>query len=58
MVDRFVAKTRKRGETDFYDAIWVEFQKARGGYAVKFLKGPHKDEVYEAVLVDKQKGAK
>lgn len=58
MVERFVAKTRKRGEIDFYDAIWVEHKKARGGYAVKFLKGPHKDKTFESIYVDRQKGVK
>lgn len=48
-----VARTRLRGEIDYYDAIWKEWPKARGGYVVKFLAGPHKDEKYEAVKVAK-----
>lgn len=50
----FVAQTRLRGEIDYYDAMWKEWPKARGGFVVKFLKGPHKDERYEAIKVSKR----
>lgn len=52
--EEFVAKTRLRGEIEYYDAIWKEWPKARGGYAVKFLTGPHKNEKYEAIQVAKR----
>lgn len=48
-----VARTRLRGEIDYYDAIWKEWPKARGGFVVKFITGPHKDEKYEAINVAK-----
>lgn len=54
--ERFVAQTRKRGEIEYYDAMWVEWPEARGGYAVKFLTGPHKGEKYEAIFVARRKG--
>ena len=54
MVERFVATTRKRGEIDYYNAIWVKYPKARGGYAVKFIEGPHKGETYESIFVSKR----
>lgn len=53
--EKFVARTRKRGEIDYYYAIWVPCEKARGKYAVKFISGPHKGEKYEAIKVVKAK---
>lgn len=52
--EEFVAQTRIRGEIDYYDAIWKEWPKARGGYVVKFITGPHKNEKYEAINVTKR----
>lgn len=52
-VERFVARTRKRGEVDYYAAEWMEWPQARGKYVVKFLAGPHKGEKYEAINVAK-----
>lgn len=48
--DRFVARTRKRGEIDYYNAMWYE-SRERGKYTVQFLEGPHKGEKFNAVDV-------
>lgn len=53
--EKFVARTRKRGEIDYYDAIWVPSERCRGKFAVKFITGPHKGEKYEAIDVAKAK---
>lgn len=53
--EMFVARTRVRGEPDYYDAMWKKWPAARGKYVVKFLDGPHKDEKYEAFSVAKAK---
>lgn len=52
--EKVVAQTRLRGELEFYDAVWVECEKCRGGFAVKFIKGPHKGEKFESAFVAKR----
>lgn len=47
---KFVARTRKRGEIDYYNASWYE-TKVPGKYEVEFLEGPYKGEKYQAVDV-------
>lgn len=49
---KFVARTRKRNEIDFYNASWYE-TKTPGLYEVEFLEGPYKGEKYQAVDVAK-----
>lgn len=48
--NKFVARTRKRGEIDYYNAMWYE-SRERGKYSVQFLEGPHKGEKFNAVDV-------
>lgn len=50
--NKFVTRTRKRGEIDYYNAMWYE-SKTPGLYEVEFLDGPHKGERYRAVDVAK-----
>lgn len=47
--EKFVARTRKRGEIDYYPAKWM--RKKDGSYDVEFLNGPHKGETYQAIDV-------
>lgn len=47
MQDKFIARTRKRGEISYYDARWQKNKK--GLFEVTFLNGPHKGETYKAI---------
>lgn len=49
----FIARTRKRGEIDYYPARWTEDPKQGGLYKVEFLSGKHKGECYDAIEVAK-----
>lgn len=45
--EKFVARTRKRGEISYHTARWEKNKK--GLYKVTFLDGPHKGETYSAI---------
>lgn len=51
----FIARTRARGEIDYYNAIWREKRNMRGGYEVEFINGPHRGKKYVALDVAKAK---
>lgn len=44
----FQARTRLRGEIDYYKATWTKDNNLRSGYRVHFDEGPHKGERHGA----------
>lgn len=46
MFRSFIARTRRRGEIDYYAAAWELDQHDDTHYHVTFVDGPHKGETY------------
>lgn len=47
-MSNFTARTRLRGEVAYHKANWMDGYYVHGAYGVKFLEGPHKDEIHPA----------